>query len=202
MVQAGRDLWRLSNPASCPKQASSRGKSSCSGLWAEGGESTDSLIPCFSNFPSFIVKMFFFLYILAIVVSHPFILQLQEYPGFFFAISFQVWKVATKFLLKLFTPRLNIPRASSLSACHADGHLPRMSAIHVTSHMCHIHTAANVDLNWSSSDTLGYVWALNNVGQIQKHIYTFFSPDFCVSLCQYYLFSALSHLCRELALKG
>lgn len=72
MVQAGRDLWRLSNPASCPKQASSRGKSSCSGLWAEGGESTDSLIPCFSNFPSFIVKMLFFfisLQLLSLILS-------------------------------------------------------------------------------------------------------------------------------------
>lgn len=121
---------------------------------------------------------------LVIVVPHLFIALLQEDLGLFSVISFQVWKTATKFLLKLLTPRLNIPCSSSLPACSVcsspqprwwplDG--PRMSANHLTSCMwhVHIHKVVSMDFYCSSSDTPRYVWALSNVGQIQKLIYFF-----------------------------
>lgn len=66
--------------------------------------------------------------------------------------------------------------------------LPKMSASHVTSCMCHIHAAASVDFYCSSGDTPRYVWALSNVGQIQKHTY-FFSRSLNKSV------SMLSVLC-------
>lgn len=50
MVWAGTDLWRLSNQISISKQGHSKGRSGCSGLWAEHGKSTNSLVLCFSGY--------------------------------------------------------------------------------------------------------------------------------------------------------
>lgn len=154
MAQAGRNLWRSFSPSSYPKQDQHQMQVKLLRAWAEGGQSTDSLVPYFHAKPLswwwffflFLMWFFFFL-VFVIAVPHPFIMLLREELGSFPIISFQAVE-DNKHLFSFLTPQFEIPQCfQHLCMQHVLQHpimlmafgwaLPGMSANHVASCWCH-----------------------------------------------------------------
>lgn len=191
MAQAGRDLGRSFSPSSYLKQDQHQMQVKLLRAWAEGGQSTDSLVAYFHAKPlSWWWFFFFFLMSLWLLFR---ILSLCSYRRSLAPFPYsplRQWKTTNTSLLS-HPPVWTSPvlSASLHAACasapdHADG-LWLSSPWDVSKPCCIllVPSAMSVDIYFGPGNThtglvifdnLWYVWALSNVGQIQKHA-SFFS---------------------------